>query len=124
MGRRGGLRGVKSLFFFVFKGHGKYKLADGSWKPTVPHVDDDRIGPCRVQQRRRSRAHQRQQGFQGLATLIMRSDQTMEVPCNLPPQETGDRVLGATNPIPPSPPSGQPGQGPTTPLHTLLEKKI
>jgi hypothetical protein len=44
----------------------------------------------------------------------------MEVPCNLPPppQETGDRVLGATNPLPPSPPpSGQPGQGPTTPLH-------
>jgi len=28
----------------------------------------------------------------------------MEVPCNLPPQETGDRVLGATNPLPPFPP--------------------
>ena len=27
----------------------------------------------------------------------------MEVPCNLTPQETGDRVLGATNPLPPFP---------------------
>jgi hypothetical protein len=41
----------------------------------------------------------------------------MGVPYNLPPQEAGDRVLGATSPLHPFPPSGQPGKGPTTPLH-------
>ncbi len=43
----------------------------------VPHADDNRIGPCRVQQQRRSRAQQEQQEqqeIQGPTTLIMGSD--------------------------------------------------
>jgi hypothetical protein len=37
-------------------------------KIVVPHADDNRIGPCRVQQRRRSRAQQEQQEIQGPST--------------------------------------------------------
>ena len=40
----------------------------------VPHADDNRIGPCRVQQQRGSRAQQEQQEIQGPTTLIMGSD--------------------------------------------------
>jgi hypothetical protein len=40
----------------------------------VPHADDNRIGPCRVQQQRRSKAQQEQQEIQGPTTLIMGSD--------------------------------------------------
>jgi hypothetical protein len=41
---------------------------------TVPHADDNRIGPCQVQQQRGSRAQQEQQEIQGPTTLIMGSD--------------------------------------------------
>ena len=43
-------------------------------RENVPHADDNRIGPCRVQQQRGSRAQQEQQEIQGPTTLIMGSD--------------------------------------------------
>ncbi len=75
------------------------------------------IGPCRVQQRRRSRAHQKQQEIPGSA-YPDHEVRPWKYPIT-PPGGAGDRVLGATKPPPPlpPPPSGQPGQGPTTPLH-------
>jgi hypothetical protein len=51
----------------------------------------------------------------------------MEVPYNLPPQETGDRVLGATNPLPPLPPlQGSLGRDPLPPSteHTPSPGKL
>ncbi len=51
----------------------------------------------------------------------MRSDHGSTVPYNLPPQETGDRCWVPLTPLHPFPPSGQPGQGPTTPLHRATQ---
>ncbi len=41
------------------------RIQEGKNYHNVLHTDDDCIGPCRVQQRRRSRAHHKQQGIPG-----------------------------------------------------------
>ncbi len=58
----------------------------------VPHADNNRIRPCRVQQRRRSRAQQEQQEIQGPPTLIMRSDHgsTLQPAPTPPPGQVTD----------------------------------
>jgi len=55
------------------------------------------IGPCRVHQQKRSRAHQQSRRFQGLPTLVMREEHGQRVPCD-PRQVTRVEV-----PYPPSP---------------------
>ncbi len=70
--------------------------------PIVPHADNDFIGPCRVQQRRRSRAQQKQQEIPG-STYPDHEVRPWRYLIT-PPQETGGRVLGATNPLSPFPP--------------------
>ncbi len=84
---------------------------DMLFKGTVPHADDNRIGPCRVQQQRGSRDHQYQWQRGGSRAL----DLFIECKSLNPfPGRAGDRCWV---PLAPSPPSGQPGQRPTTPLH-------
>ncbi len=79
---------------------------------------DDFIGPCRVQQRRGSRAHQRQQEVPG-STYPDHEVRAWKYP--ITPHWRGRRQgTGSTGPLPPSPPpppSGQAGQRPPTPLH-------
>jgi hypothetical protein len=80
----------------------------------VPHADNDCIGPCRVQQRRRSRAQQKQQEIPG-STYPDHEVRPWRY-LIIPPQETGGRVLGATNPLSPFPPlQGSLGRDPLPP---------